>query len=585
MRLRLLAIVACAVMLAAGCASIPDDGAIHSAPAEPEEPVPSVFDPPGPKPGASTEEVVEGFITAMKAQPISSEAARAFLTEKAGDRWNPERQTVVFTEKVNNPVADNRVELVLDTYATLGQRGAFSPAHGDDRTVDLELTKEKGQWRIANPPDAYLIDDSQFEEHYQAMSLYFIADSRRFAVPEPVYLPVGDQLPSYALNALLRGPDESLGSVATSFLPAEADLEVSVRVDDDGVAEVRLTGEFDDLDAEARKLMSAQIVLTLRQVPAVDGVRILVDGVPYEVSGVDEVQSVNAWNRLDPSVSNVRTTLYALRSGQLAVVEDDDVHAFAGPWDQPRTDIADFAVDSDEHRIAVIDQQRRKASVRSMAVNEPKTETVLDGSNLVGPQWDPLNWLWLADARRTSTSIAAWREGTLRSIPIGDLAGLRLSDFSISPDGARIAVVAAPPRSKNPERDQDLYVGFVRRTDKDGAPAEVVGLRRVPVDEGALRDVRSIAWRDATHVVALADRGTHGVLPYVVAIDGSSISGGVTAGQTSLPGNGARSVAASGRISDPIYVSDDAGGLWKLDTNQRWVDIGDAAIQLAHYAG
>ncbi len=583
-RFRLLVPAVLAAILAAGCASIPSDGSIRSAPAEPEEPVPSVFDPPGPKPGASSQEIVEGFLAAMKAQPISTKTARDFLTEKAGDTWDPEKETIVFSDKVIT-ASGQKVTLRLDSYATLGPRGAFTPTHGDDRSFDLKLVKEHGQWRISNPPLAYLIDETRFQDHYQAISLYYMVDSRRFAIPEPVYLPVGDQLPTYALNALLLGPGEALGKVATSFLPPEADLDVSVGVDDEGVAEVRLSGEFDNLDADSRQLMSAQIVLTLRQVPGVQGVRILVDGVPFEVSGANEVQSINAWNRYDPSVSNAPTTLYAMREGQLAVVEDGDVHAFAGPWDRPRTDIVDFAVDAEEQRIAVIDKDRQTLSVRPLAVNEQKGQTSLTGHHLLAPQWDPLGWLWFSDARRTSTSVAAWKNGDLRSIPIGTLAGMQVSDFSVSPDGARFAAVAAPPQSKHPERDAAVYVGFVQRRGKNHGPDELVGLRRVPLDPDVFNNLRSIAWRDATHLAVLADRGTSGMLPYTVAIDGSSISGGVAIGQASLPEDNATSVAASGRISDPIYVSDDDGGLWKLDSSQRWIDIGDANIQIARYAG
>ena len=585
MRIRLTAVALVVAIVGAGCASIPNEGAVHNAPAEPEEPVPSVFDPPGPKPGASPEEIVEGFITAMKAQPITSDAAREFLTDGAIDQWEPKKQTVVFSDKVITSADNAKVELVLDTYATLGRRGAFTPTHGDDRAVDLELKKENGQWRISNPPDAYLIDETQFEEHYQAISLYFVADSHRFAVPEPVYLPVGDQLPTYAMNALLRGPGDDLGSVVTSYLPEDSGLDVSVRVDDEGVAEVRLIGEFEDLDVDARQAMSAQIVLTLGQVPGVEGVRILVDGVTYEVSGSEEVQPITSWNGYDPSVSPSPTTLYAMRQGQLVVVEDDNMHAFAGPWEGSRADIGDFGIDADENRIAVVDKSRKSVDVRSLAVNDEQSQEVLNGTNLLSPQWDSLDWLWVVDAQRTSTSIAAWHDGDLRPIPIGDLAGMRVSGFSVSPDGARFAAVAAPPNSKSPEKDEALYVGHVRRKPDGNAPMEVVAMRRVPIEPDSLRDIRSIAWRDATHLVALAARGSNNVQPYMVAIDGSSISGGAAVGQTGLPGVGASSVAASGRISDPIYVADNDGGLWKLDTNQRWIDIGDAKIQIAHYAG
>ncbi|HLR85596.1 MAG TPA: hypothetical protein VK059_11645, partial [Nocardioidaceae bacterium] len=174
MRLRLLMVPVLFALLGTGCASIPDDGTVRSAPAEQEEPVLSVFDPPGPKPGASAQEVVEGFITAMKAQPISSKTARAFLTEKAGDSWEPERETIVFSDKtISN--SGQQVELRLDPYATLSSRGTFSPTDGKDQVFDLKLVKENGQWRIANPPAAYLIDETRFEERYQALSLYYIA--------------------------------------------------------------------------------------------------------------------------------------------------------------------------------------------------------------------------------------------------------------------------------------------------------------------------------------------------------------------------------------------------------------------------
>ncbi|UYM04046.1 LpqB family beta-propeller domain-containing protein [Solicola gregarius] len=581
----LMATVAAAALAVAGCASIPDTGTVHTADSTTDKAVDSLYTPPGPQPGASPEELIGQFLDAMRAKPVTSEVAREFLTEKAADSWDPDQETIVYNSETQQEMSGDRVELVLDTYASLGRRGGFTPTFGDDRALDLKFEKEDGQWRIADPPDAYLLDESQFEGNYLPLSLYFINDSHRSAVPDPVYLPEGDQLATSAIDGLLQGPSDALGEAATTFIPQDTELEVSVRVGDGGIAEVRLAGDLEDLDADSRKLMSAQIVLTLRQVPGVEGVRILVDDVPYEVSGVDEVQPTNAWDQYDPSVSSEPSDLFAMHNGRLVVIQDDEVHEFAGPWEGTRADIDDFAVNGDEDRIAVVEEGRTTASVGSLAINAADRKTVLVGDHLLAPRWDPLDWLWLVDARKESTSIAVWHEGgELRSIPIGELDGMRVTSISISPDGTRFAAIALPPGAKD-GRDAAAYVGYIRRSSKDNRPVEVEGVHRVRLDSSNLKNLRSVAWRDATHLVLLADRGALSRQPYVVAIDGSSISGGVSVDQPSLPEVGAVSVAASGRISDPIYVADDDGGVWKLDSTQRWSKISDEKIWTPHYAG
>ncbi|UPK76165.1 LpqB family beta-propeller domain-containing protein [Nocardioidaceae bacterium SCSIO 66511] len=578
-------LLAVAALAMTGCASIPDHGVVHTADSTTDKQVDAEFTPAGPQPGARPAELVDQFLIAMKAQPVTSEIARKFLTDKAASEWDPNRETVVYDSETQRSKSGDRIELVLDTYATLGQRGAFEPAFGTDRTIDLKFKKEHGQWRISNPPNSYLLTQSQFETNYLPISLYFVADSHRAVVPEPVFLPEGDQLATSAMTGLLAGPSDGLGATATTFLPEGTDLEVSVRVSDAGIAEVRLTGDLDDLDSDARQLMSAQIVLTLRQVPSVEGVRLLVDDVPYDVPGVGEVQASNAWSRYDPSVSSEPSDLFAMRDGRLVVIQDDEVHEFAGPWEGKRGDIDDFAVNASEDRIAVIDDGRTTASEGSLAINATERRTVLVGNHLLAPHWDPLGWLWLVDARQESTSVASWRRGSkLRSIPIGALDGKRVLSTSISPDGARFAAIAAPPGSKD-GRATEVYVGFIRRTSKDNAPVSVENVRRVRLDSSSLRNIRSLAWRDATHLVLLADRGSVHGQPYVVAIDGSSITGGLTVGQAPLPDVGAVSVAASGRISDPIYVTDDDGGVWKLDSTQRWAEISDEKMWTPHYAG
>ena len=54
--------------------------------------------PAGPAPGASREEIVQGFLAAMEAFPVSTEVAATFLTESAQQRWRPQLRTVVYDD-------------------------------------------------------------------------------------------------------------------------------------------------------------------------------------------------------------------------------------------------------------------------------------------------------------------------------------------------------------------------------------------------------------------------------------------------------------------------------------------------------
>lgn len=579
---RAVLVTVCGVLLCAGCASIPDHGPVHTVDSDTQaHEEPYFLHPSGPVPGSTQEQIADDFMGAMRAQPISAEIAREFLTKSAAKKWDPGKETIVHSGYSVDTASDHHVHLTLETMATLGRRGSYTPRDGS-RTLDLTMRKENGQWRIDRLPDAFLVSQTTFEANYRPLSLYFVDPSRRFVVPEPVYLPGGDQLATNAVNGLLRGPTDALDKVTNTFLPDDVSLDVSVRVRDDGLAQVRLAGSLGDLPAQSRELLSAQIVLTLRQIPGVESVQILVNGTPFDAPGVGEQQDVDTWNRYDTSVASERTPLFAVRDDHLVEVEDGQLRTI-GESGGGRID--DFGIDASEQRVAVIDEGRTEAAVGPIAAAADDRRTVLAGKQLLAPRWDVRGWLWLTDAREESTSVAVWRDQQLRSIPVGALAGMRVRGISISPDGTRFAAIATKVGSKHPDRDAAVYVGLIRRSGDDGAPVEVLGVHAVPLEGSGLHSARSVAWRDASNLVVLAEQGSLNAQPYIVAIDGSSVSGGVDVGQPSLPDIGANSVAASGRITDPIYVADDDGQVWQLDSNQRWSSISDAKIWTPHFAG
>ncbi|MGH3358525.1 MAG: LpqB family beta-propeller domain-containing protein, partial [Nocardioidaceae bacterium] len=277
------------------------------------------------------------------------------------------------------------------------------------------------------------------------------------------------------------------------------------------------------------------------------------------------------------------TPLFAIRSDRLVVLQDGDVHPYAqAPATEPEQ-IGDFGVDADMERIVTVNESRTRAYIGRL--DESGRRTAVVGKNLLAPAWDSLGWVWLTDARTESTSIAVASEQQTQSIPIGPLAGMETRSISISPDGSRFAAIATEVGSKHPDEDAAVYVGLIRRAEDGVLPREVTDVHSVPLSGSDLHAPTSIAWRDATNLVVLARQGTLNPQPYIVSIDGSSVSGGIDVGQPSLPDIGANSVVASGRISDPIYIGDDDGGLWQLDSNQRWSSITDTKVWTPHFPG
>ena len=68
-------------------------------------------------------------------------------------------------------------------------------------------------------PDALIVPDSWFEQRFRQVSLYFFDPSARILVPEPVFVPRGEQLATALTSALLRGPGLALEGISRSFIP------------------------------------------------------------------------------------------------------------------------------------------------------------------------------------------------------------------------------------------------------------------------------------------------------------------------------------------------------------------------------
>lgn len=563
------------VLALTGCVSLPRSGEVQSAPAGDEasdSDSPFVYTPAGPSPGDSPVDIVDGFLQAMTATPVATAPrfAGKFLTDAANSAWAPEKRTVIYASE-SSGFTGNLVTVRLGDVVGLDGRGEWLGDSGKDTDVRyrLELVKEKGQWRISNPPDALVIPQSHFESRYQQYLLYFFDKSAQVLVPEPVYLPRGEQTPTMLIRGLLRGPDQDLLGVERTFIPADTELEISVPVSRDGTAEVPLSDEVLELDDEALELALAQLGWTLRQVPGLERMKLTVDGSPLNIAGEGEELDVLDWAEYDPSVNWASQELFGIRDGKVVTLVGDQERRIAGLFGTESLGLRSIAVDLPAEQVAGVTGAGTTALVapRSRDAGEVPTTASAEviysgGTDLLKPAWDVYGQVWLVDRRVGGAVLSVVRNGEPTVLDAPGISGEDVTAFVLSRDGTRLVAVIDGRRSDR------LVVSRVMRTG-DGTVRRVAPAEDLPVGAIEVDEIRDLAWRTPGSVVLLA-----GPMPglsqvIVTLIDGSSALGDV-ATNAEIFREEAERIVTSPSSGTALYVGTSNGQLFELAANGRW---------------
>jgi len=593
-RWRLLVVTLLTATAASGCISVPTAG-----PVEQVEPRGAESDflvqvvPSGPEPGASPEEVVGGWLTAMKAFPVSTDVARAYLTDEAAQAWAPERRTSIYSTVSVVDSDSGAVQLRSRQVAELSARGAYRPvsANTAESTVSLRLTQTGAGWRIVDPPNAAMLSVQFFEEYYRPFDLYFFDPAGAVLIPDPVWLPLGDQLPTQLARGLLAGPTPWLRGQAVTALSAAA-AGVSAPVRSDGVADVQLSEQAANLSGPQRVQLSAQLAWTLSQVTGLAGVRLRVNGAPLDVPDADALQTIESWQRFAPSGPATRAQLFGLRRGDLVAVDSEAVTPVSGWWGDNRLRLTDFSVERTLQRVAAVTGGRRLLVGDYVAADRSALHTWYvspeSTSKLRDPQWDRAGKLWVLDAGADRASLVVSGRGGSRSIPIGQLARAGIDSFEVSPDGARVAALvdrwrgpyrggAEPANARSPV----LVIARVVRAADQRTVRRLDKAYAVPVSQTGLREMTSPGWGAPSEVGVLGRVSDLAPQVYRLAIDGSSVEGAALTGEALLGPVGADELADTGVATAQTVIGTRNGRLYVLDSESEWSRLG-AANEIVH---
>ena len=565
----LVALVLCLSLAATGCLGIPEDGPVVETQTEvdPNQQLGYYTDPRPPSPGEPPAEIVKGFLDALTAIPVQTNTAEEYLTREAAASWRPQRRTITYAD-ASLPEGSNQITVELSGAHQIDDGGAWrGPLPADERVLTFAMQREEGEWRIADAPDALVVPESWFGQAFRRVSLYFLDPSAQIMIPEPVFLPRGDQLATALVSRLIQGPSPRLREdVERSFIPPGADVELAVTVSQAGVAEIRLTGGVATPTERDAALMVAQLAWTLAQDSSVTAMRIWVDGEPVVLSEGSPTFPMDRGRFYDPTGVQASSQLFALREGRLVVGQPDDLAAATGPMGESELGVSSIGVDLTGNQVAGVTTGRDRILLTEVGNPDAEVvEVVSGGTRLLPPAWDFADRMWVAHRPPGGVALSVRDGGRIRPVTVPGISGRKVSHLLVSRDGSRLVAVID-------RRDDDRIV--VSRVEY-GTRGRVRGgtrARELAWDDQSQLSVVDIGWSSPTALAVL--HRLSGDLSQVRTMPVDGAPAGLTGISVTLQG-GARGITSSPRVTDPLLVSTRTGLLDVLGPTESVVPGGD----------
>jgi hypothetical protein len=508
---RTVVVLVLALVALTGCSSIPISGPVGTSQAEHKETeAPAyTFNPPGPAPGASPKEIVNGFLLASPATQDDYRIAREFLAPSLAGEWQPVERTVVYRNEVNVVGSPSETEFVLqlEVAAVVDEFGVRQEAEsGATESVPVVLTEVDGQWRISEIPDGTMISAVDFQTLFSPHNLYFYDATYTYAVPDVRWFASRQGVSAAIVSALLEGPAPFLNGAVISAFPEGSTLVRRAVPVESGAATVDLSSEvLAGTTFLRRQQMQQQLELTLGELNTVSTVNMTVDQREVDLGPSPDPA-------FQPAVAGP-----AVGSTQVAVLDDELVFYEGSRPVEPKglPSVAEFsprdpAMSLDQERLAFLNGERNRMYVIG---TDRRVRQAAAGSALTHPSVDPFGWVWTAagDGSGEVYAAAPDEEASRISISAHWLSERTVTELRISREGARALIIA---RTGDTSR---VYVAGVVR-DQNGQPRSIntpVALHpSVPADSGV--------WAGESTVIVMAASDKKPVTAEILQFNGTS---------------------------------------------------------------
>jgi hypothetical protein len=519
------ALLALAVLVLTGCATIPTNGPVLiGGPITVESGTEIEYLPAGPAEGATQREILDGFIAAGAAPQNNFRIARSFLTDAAALTWNPARETIVRGIYASVKVsAATELTYFTTIVSRVDENGVFSTSsRPESRDWQFGFTRTNGEWRLSVVPDLTVVSESTFASTYDEYIAYFYNHDRSALVPDVrVFARQGDPATSVA-RAVIAGPSPFLPNTSTAF-PDGTELTTAPIDNEAGSATVDVSDIVVEASISDQQDMLAQLGASLGQLPDVSTTTMSVNRVQLSIPAVPGIE-------LNPRVDDRPLILYDnsfgySTDGEIASIASNEARVV-------NLKPTSISYDTSANAAAV-------GTRTGVFLLTDRTVRVSDKASLVDPQIDGSRSVWWVDPTAPhQVSVSIGTETIVFDGPwsrSGQIVGLE-----VSRENARVAI------GINDRGRGYVLVGAIA-VDGSGRPSGVSGFRQLTI---AAESIIDLAWADSTHVAALGSR--NGVVHAEVATVGGNsrllgqpqnpirISGGNTgiAGLVVIAGNG-----------------------------------------------
>ncbi len=393
-----------------------------------------VFIPNRPQPGATPQQIVEGFIDAGSGPGVGGNwaVAQEFLAPSLRGTWNPDAQVIVDERAERDYVetGEGVVDFASEVVGSVDDKGAYQRADLSPGNWTFELEQQDdGEWRITEAPDGIWLDEAQFPQVFHRYPLMYFDPQYQFLVPDVRWFPVAKAARSIA-NALVNKPtSEWLAESVTTAFPDGVSAITVVPTAEEGVSDVALTGDaMLAASSDARNRMLTQLEESLR------------------AAGVTEVVMTVGSAPIDAEPVAVRSTRVppaplVLTEAGFGFLTGDEIDKIPG---------LSAAVEAASPVSVQVGAERdfaaaRLASGAVVRLNSAGTDPeVLDTRpGLVDPVIDPYGIVWSVPQDDPSALRAYLPNGDVYDIADAWGDATSIAGMSLSRDGTRLAAVVS----------------------------------------------------------------------------------------------------------------------------------------------
>ena len=444
------AIVAVAALVLSACAGLPASGPVNpglSAGTDAGSPE-FLFRPDEPQPGATPEQIVEGFIRAGSGPgPAANwEVARMFLAPSIRETWKPEASVTIDLPDDRQPVSptEGAVELSLVTVATVDATGAYQPDAGVTQLSFRLAQQDDGEWRITEAPDGVVIDRDVFANVFHRYSLMYFDPTWQFLVPDVRWFPTTNAATRIA-GALVNGSPSGwlAASVVNSFPESVTLARPSVPLES-GIAQVTLSAEALLVEATTLDRMQTQLAASLATAGA-SGAQMSVASTPLSAEPV----STRATRVTGPPLVQTEDGFGFLAGDELTPIPGlSETMELVAPAAIQVSPDRDFAA------VRLVD-----GGIARVPADGPVAVIDTRGG-LIDPSADPFGFIWSVPRGEPSAITAFSVAG--QQLPVADAwpGASEVVAMAVSRDGTRLAAILVTGG-----RSEVWIAGIVRGTE------------------------------------------------------------------------------------------------------------------------